>query len=374
MLDEITRPVWAEVDLDNIRFNFEQVKRNIPSERSIMAVVKADAYGHGVIPVARTLVDAGADRLAVALPDEGVELRESGFKLPIQILGEVLPPQYSQLIDYDLIPTVSKMKTARGLNDLAGKNGIIKKIHVKVDTGMGRIGVTPETAVEFILEINQLPSIEVEGLMTHFARADEEDKEYTCQQWKEFNRVIKGLNEAGVEIPIKHAANSAAIIDLPRFALDQVRPGIMLYGLRPSHEVDRDFKLKPALSWKARIVYLKEIEAETGISYGATYITPDRSRIATIPLGYADGYSRLLSNRGEVLVNGRRAPIRGRVCMDQLLVDVTEIEDVKVGDEVVLIGKQGKDEITATEMADLIGTINYEITCGISKRVPRLYR
>lgn len=368
-----TRPVWAEVNLDNIKFNLKQVKKNIPEDTKVMAVVKADAYGHGVIPVAKAALEAGADRLAVALPEEGKELRDNGFKLPIQILGEVLPNQVSILVENDLIPTISKIETVKRLNELAAKKGIIKKIHIKIDTGMGRIGVFPDDAINFIKKVDSYSNIDIEGIMTHFAKADEKDKSYTYKQWERFKSVIDKLKEIDINIPIKQAANSATIIDLPEFSLNMVRPGIMMYGLRPSHEVDESFKLKPALSWKAKIVYLKEVPSGTGISYGATYVTKRKSKIATIPMGYADGFSRLLSNKGEVLVNGKRAPIRGRVCMDQFMVDVTDIEDVNIGDEVVLIGKQGNDELTATEMADLINTINYEITCDITKRVPRVY-
>lgn len=338
-----------------------------------MAVVKADAYGHGVLPVARATIEAGADRLAVALPEEGAELREAGFKVPIQVFGEILPPQASLFIDYDLIPTISKIETAQKINELARKKDIIKKVHLIIDTGMGRIGVFPDKALEFVEKVRILSNLKIEGLMTHFSKADERDKEYTRQQWDKFNFVIQKLEEEGIKIPIKQAANSATIIDLPDMKLDMVRPGIMTYGLRPSHEVDQDFPLKPALSWKAKIVYLKDVPAGYGISYGATYITQKHTKIATIPLGYADGFSRHLSNKGEVLIGGKRAPVTGRVCMDQFMVDVTHIPGVKVGDEVVLIGKQGSEEITATEIADKIGTINYEITCAISKRVPRIY-
>jgi alanine racemase len=239
---------------------------------------------------------------------------------------------------------------------------------------MGRIGVFPDDAINFIKKVNSYDNIDIEGIMTHFAKADEEDKSYTYKQWERFQSVIDKLKEIDIKIPIKQAANSATIIDLPEFALNMVRPGIMMYGLRPSHEVDESFELKPALSWKAKVVYLKEVPPGTGISYGTTYVTKRKAKIATIPMGYADGFSRLLSNKGEVLINGKRAPIRGRVCMDQFMVDVTDIENVKIGDEVVLIGKQGNDELTATEMADLIGTINYEITCDITKRVPRVYK
>lgn len=371
--NKLTRPVWAEVNLDNIKFNIKQVKKNIPEETLVMAVVKADAYGHGVLQVAQAAVKAGADRLAVALPEEGRQLRNSDFKLPIQILGEVLPEQVSLLVEWNLIPTISKMETVKKLDELAAEKGIVKKVHVKVDTGMGRIGIFPDNAVEFIKKVKSFDNIEVEGLMTHFAKADEKDKGYTYNQWEKFQMVIDELKEENIEISIKQAANSATIIDLPHMALNMVRPGIMMYGLRPSHEVDQEFKLKPALSWKAKIVYLKEVPPGTGISYGATYITDEKAQIATIPIGYADGYSRLLSNKGKVLINGQRAPIRGRVCMDQFMVDVSHIDDVKVGDEVVLIGTQGDKEVSATELANIIGTINYEITCDITKRVPRIY-
>jgi len=373
MVENSIRPVWVEVSLDNIRYNLKQVKRNVSQETLIMAVVKADGYGHGAIPVARAAVGAGADRLAVALPVEGKELREAGFDLPIQVMGEVLPQQIPVLIDNDLIPTVSKKETAKELNRLAISKNIKKKIHIKIDTGMGRIGIFPGEAINFIRYVNNLERLKIEGLMTHFAKADEEDKEYTYHQWEKFNYVIRKIEEEEINIPLKQVANSATIIELPQMSLDIVRPGIMIYGLRPSPEVDEDFSLRPVMSFKARILYLKETPGGHGISYGATYITPERRKIATIPVGYADGYPRLLSNRGQVLIHGKRAPIRGRICMDQIMVDVTDIPDVKVEDEVVLIGKQGDEEITATELADLTGTINYEIVCGISKRVPRIY-
>jgi len=373
MKADITRPVWAEIDLDNFSHNIRMIKEHVSQETSIMAVVKADAYGHGSIPVARKALNSGADRLAVAIPEEGIELRKAGFEIPIQIFGEILENQYPLIVDYDLIPTVCKKKTVNGLAKYAKKKNKKVKIHVKIDTGMGRIGVFPEDAVEFIKEVKEYENIEIEGIITHHAKADEKDKEYTYKQWDEFQSIINELEEKEIEIPIKQAANSATIIDLPKMQLDMVRPGIMLYGMRPSHEVQK-FPLKPVLSWKTKIVYLKEVPPGTGISYGATFITEEKRKIATLPLGYADGYFRLLSNKGEVLINGQRAPIRGRVCMDQFMVDVTDVSDVEIGDEVVLIGEQGDDEITATELADLIGTINYEITCSISKRVPRVYK
>ncbi len=373
MKADISRPVWAEINLDNIVHNIKMVKENVSRETSVMAVVKADAYGHGVIQVARKALKAGADRLAVAIPEEGIELRKAGFEIPIQVFGEILEDQWPLLVDYNLIATVCKLETIKGLDKISKKREKITKVHVKIDTGMGRIGVFPEEAVDFIKKAKKFSNIEVEGIITHHAKADEEDKEYTYNQWNKFQKIIDELEKEGIDIPIKQAANSATIIDLPKMALDVVRPGIMMYGMPPSHEV-KDFPLKPVLSWKTKIVYLKELPKGHGISYGATYVTDKKRKIATLPLGYADGYHRVLSNKAEVLINGERAPIRGRICMDQFMVDVTNIDDVEIGDEVVLIGKQGNDEITATELADLAGTINYEITCSISKRVPRVYK
>ena len=373
MNKRVSRPVWVEVDLDHIKYNFNKIKKNVSRETLIMGVVKANAYGHGVNPVAEVLVESGCDRFGVALPEEGKQLREAGFSLPIHVLGEVLPQQLSKIMDYNLIPTISKMETIKQLNMLAQKNGEIKKVHIKIDTGMGRIGVLAENALKFISIINDFSNIKIEGLITHFAKADEKDKQYTLNQWEKFQKVINDLEKEGINIPVKHVANSATIIDLPEMQLDMVRPGIMIYGLKPSAEVN-NIVLKPALNWKAKIVYLKEVPPGTGISYGATYTTSKKAKIATLPLGYADGYTRLFSNKAEIIVNGKRAPVVGNICMDQFMVDVTHIPEVEIGDEVVLIGKQNQQEITADELADIIGTINYEITCQISDRIPRVYR
>lgn len=373
MQNEFKRPVWVEVDLEKIKFNLQQVKARVSGGTLVMAVVKADAYGHGAIRVAKAALEAGADRLAVALPEEGVQLRNADIDVPIHVLGEVLEEQIPFIIEYDLIPTISKLKTAEMLNQLSRHKSVKQKVHLKVDTGMGRIGILPAKIVDFTKKINELSYLEIEGLMTHFAKADEADKEYTRKQWQRFNRVSDELNEVGINIPIRHCANSATIIDLPEMEMDMVREGIMLYGLRPSGKVDQSFKLKPALTWKTRVVYLKEVDKGSGISYGATYVTPGKAKIATLPLGYADGYFRLLSNCAEVLIKGERVPIRGRICMDQFMVEVTQLPGVKVGDEVVLIGKQGKEEITAMELADLANTINYEIVSGITNRVPRVF-
>ena len=376
-----SRPVWVEINLNNIKHNYKLLRKSVPDEVLICPVVKADAYGHGIIPVSRVLQKLGTDRLAVALPGEGKELREAGFKLPIHVLGEVLPSQVSVLIDQDLIPTVCKMNTAEKLQRLAAKHKIKKKVHVKVDTGMGRIGLYPDQAPAFIKKIRSFNNLQLEGLITHFASADEEDKTYTYEQWSSFQELIDLLEDEGIQIPLHHVGNSAVILDLPeKMYLDMLRPGIMLYGLYPSSaakENDRFLtgsSLRPVLSWKARIIYLKEVPPGTPISYGTTYITEKKTKVATIPLGYADGFSRLLSNRGQVLVKGQEAPVIGRVCMDQFMVDVTGIKGVQTGDEVTLIGSQGEKKITADDMAAVTETINYEVVCNISDRIPRVHK
>lgn len=371
-MNDFTRPVWVEINLDNLRFNFRQLKKNISKNTKMMAIVKANAYGHGAMAISRVLVDEGVDRLGVALPEEGVELREAGYSLPIHVLGEILPEQHKLILDYDLIPTISRGETLENLNKMAESKDIRKKVHIKIDTGMGRLGLHPDDAVEFIKYALDLSNIEIEGLMTHFATADEKNKEYTYLQWERFNYVIRQLEEMGIEIPLKHAGNSATLLDLSEYQLNMLRPGIVLYGLLPSEQV-KSIELKPVLSWKARIDFLKEVPSGTPISYGATYVADKKSIIATVPLGYGDGYSRFLSNKGYVLINGQKAAILGRVCMDQFMIDVTEIPDVEVGNELVLIGEQKSNKITATELAELIGTINYEVLCNISLRVPRKY-
>lgn len=373
MIEKITRPVWAEINIENLVFNFQQVKKRLHPSTILMPVIKGDAAGHGAIVIAKVLIENGADRLAVAIPEEGLPLRDSGVKCPIHILGEIAESQSHLLIDYDLTPTVSKLETVKVLNELAVTRKIKKKVHIKIDTGLNRIGITPGNAVNFIEKVLELSNIEIEGLMTHFAKADEINKEFTFLQYNRFIDLIKELEKKEINIPIKHAANSAAIIDLPQMQLDMVRPGCILYGLLPSSEVDQDFPCRRVLDWKAKVVYVKEVPSGTPIGYGGTYVTERNSKLATIPLGFADGYPRQLSNKGEVLIGDSRVPIRGKICMDQLVVDVSCLSDIKVGDEVVLIGKQGDEEITATEIADLAGTANDNVTSTIGKRVPRVY-
>lgn len=367
------RPVWAEVNLNHYAHNIREIKLRYP-ETKVMAVVKADGYGHGAIQVAKAGLQGGAERLAIAIVDEGIELREAGFMVPIQVLGGTLESQLEQVVEYDLIQTVFDLKTVERLSQIGQQKGKQVKVHLKIDTGMGRVGIRPEEAGEVAQAITNLPNIELEGLMTHFATADEEDKRYTMFQVEGYWLALANIEDQGIQIPIKHVANSAALIDLPEVKFDLIRPGIISYGLWPSEEVDHSLNVKHVMEWKAKIVHLKEVDEGTGISYGKTFVAKKKTRVATLPLGYADGYSRHLSNKGQVLVNGQRAPIIGRVCMDQCMIDVTQIEgELNIGDEVVLIGCQGDDFISAEEMASWIGTINYEVVCAVSKRVPRVY-
>lgn len=366
------RPVWAEINLDNYRHNIKVIKKRYPDTK-VMAVVKADGYGHGAVQVAEAALRGGAERLAIAIVDEGIELRQAGFEVPIQILGGTGEEQLEQVVDYDLIQTVFELEIVKKLSKIAGQKDKKVKVHLKVDTGMGRVGVRPEEAAEMAEAILKIPNIELEGLMTHFATADEEDKSYTMQQAQGYRLALKEIEEKGIDIPVKHVANSATLIDLPDLKYDMIRPGIISYGLWPSDQVSHQIDVKPVMEWKAEVIYVKEVPAGTGISYGKTYVTEEKTKVATLPLGYADGYSRHLSNKGQVLIKGQRADVIGRVCMDQFMVDVSHIDDINVGDEVVLLGKQGDDFISAEEMAEWIGTINYEVVCDVSKRVPRYY-
>ncbi|WP_027356504.1 alanine racemase [Desulfofundulus thermocisternus] len=367
------RPVWAEVNLGAIAHNIREIRKLIQPGTKLMAVVKADAYGHGAIPVARVALASGAQYLAVAILDEALALRREGITAPILILGYTPPEQACILVEYDLTQTVFSLEVARAISAAAETAGKIVRVHIKVDTGMGRIGVFPDEAPEFAEAISRLPGIFIEGVYTHMACADERDKTYTYWQFRRFKEALAGIKARGLTIPLKHVANSATTLDLPEMHLDMVRTGIIMYGLWPSSEVRRVIDLKPAMQLKARVAYIKRVPAGTSISYGRKFTTNSPSIIATLPLGYADGWSRLLSNKAEVLIHGQRAPLVGRVCMDQCMVDVTRIPGVQPGDEVVLFGVQGEQFLPVEEVASHIGTINYEMVCMISKRVPRIY-
>lgn len=367
------RPTWVEVDLDRIGHNVQGLKAQA-GDAKFMAVVKANGYGHGAAQVATIALAAGAEWLGVAILEEGLELRRAGLTAPILIFGYIPPSQADMVLLYDLRPTVYHVEVARACAQWA--RALMRKVpvHIKIDTGMGRVGVKPEEAVAFVREVASIPGVEVEGVYTHLAAADEPENEFTGQQAEIFQGVLADLRRANLLPPMRHAANSAGLMLHPGVRYDMVRAGISLYGLPPAPDIPWPVELQPALSWKTRISYLKTLRADSPVSYGCTYRTRGDETIATIPVGYADGLSRNLSNRGQVLVGGVRCPIVGRVCMDQTMVRLPSGLQASVGDEVVLIGQQGEDEIAATEMAQWLGTINYEVVCAISPRVPRLYR
>lgn len=370
------RPTWAEINLDNLRHNIMEIKRITSSATRLCAIVKADGYGHGAVEVAREALACGVSYLGVAFLDEAVELRENGITSPILILGFTPENLFDRILEYNITQTVYNFNSAVTLSEYALKRNKKAKVHIKIDTGMSRIGFCPETCTtaEF-KKLILLQGLEIEGIFTHFARADERDRSCTNGQFHIFTEVVNAIEESGYKIPIKHVANSAGILQYPETYLDMVRPGIILYGLYPSGEVTKNLiSLKPVMSLKTRVSNVKVLPKGRAISYGGTFITQRQSVVATLPVGYADGYSRLLSSKAHVLIKGQRAPVVGRICMDQCMVDVTDVRgSVSIGDEAVLIGDDGNHRISAEEIAKLTGTINYEVVCGISKRVPRVY-
>lgn len=366
------RPTAALIDLGALEHNFREVARRAEG-RAVLAVVKAQAYGHGALPVARRLDSLGAGMFGVALVEEGQELRESGIRTPILVMGALFPEQAETVAALQLTPVVYTTAVARALSRAAKKQNRNIPLHVKIDTGMGRVGVPPEDALAFIAELQALDNIVVQGLMTHFADADLRNKDYASQQIDRFSDIITTLEARHLSVPLRHAANSAAVLDFHRAFFTMVRPGLMLYGYNPLEAGAAPAELRPVMTLATRIAFLKKVPAGTFISYGRTFVTKRESLIATIPIGYADGYSRGLSNKGVVLVRGMRAPVVGRVCMDMCMIDVTDIPGAAEGDQVVLIGAQGGDRITADDIALKTGTIAYEVLCGISSRVPRIY-
>lgn len=373
---ETLRPrVVAEVNLNAIKHNYEQIRGKVPHEVEIMAIVKADAYGHGSVEVAKLLQEQGVNRFAVAIAKEGEELRENGITSPILVLGYTPRADIGALIENNLTQTVFSYEMAKTLSDEAGRLGKTVNIHIKVDTGMGRIGfLSSPQSIEEVKMIASLPNLNMEGIFTHFSTADEEDRAYTYKQWHIFEGFLNELREVGIELPIIHAANSAAIMCHSYADLNVVRPGIILYGYYPSGYLKgKILDLIPAMTLKTQVVHVKELPEGHYVGYGRTHQTHHKTKVATIPVGYADGFSRRLGNVGRVLIRGQYAPIIGNICMDQFMVDVSDIEGVSVEDEVVLFGKQGDNEISVEEIADSLGTINYEIICMIGKRVPRVY-
>lgn len=374
------RPAWIEVDLDIIDSNIRAVRRRLQPGTKFMAVVKGNGYGCGAVVPAKQAVASGCEYLAVAVLDEALELRHAGIKTPILVLGYTSPEQSEDLVANDITQTVYLPGAAEAISRAAVKLGKTAKVHVKVDTGMGRIGLSGEAAVvAFVRQLNRLPGLEVEGVFTHFAAAEMEeegDREYTGQQLAAFTRMVEALAAAGLSVPLRHASNSAAIFTFPQSHFDMVRCGAGVFGITITDSINREYGLRPVLALKASVTYSKTLPPGECISYGRTYITEKDTAVVTLPIGYADGYSRMLSNRGEVLVGGRRAPIIGLICMDQFMVDVSRVGvPVQVGDEAVLIGNQGGETITADDLAACIkpGSLDLEITCLLSLRLPRLY-
>ena len=368
--------VCAHIDLDAVLYNAESIHKHMDPNAKIMAVIKTDGYGHGAVEIARELEKLDyIYGYGVATVEEGIILRKKGMQKPILILGYVFREHYYDVVKYDIAPAVFTIDMARDLSNAAMIADKTCKIHLAVDTGMGRIGyqVTEESAKE-MEQISKLPNIIVEGIFTHFSRADEKDPTNTYEQIEKFHTMIELLEQRGLTIPIKHCSNSAGIIEFPEVNMDIVRAGIILYGMWPSDEVSKvKIPLKPVLTLISHVAYVKTLEAQRPVSYGGTYVTTKDTVVATIPVGYGDGYCRGLSNKGYVLIHGKKAKIIGKVCMDQFMVDVTEIPDVKVGDKVTLIGKNGDLEITFEEIGELSGRFNYEFACDLGKRIPRVY-
>ena len=373
-MKKILRPAWAEIDLDAIAYNTRNIKKLI-GDKDLIAVVKANCYGHGVIDIIPTLLENGVSRFAVAMISEALEIRDNKITAPVMILG--FTPLYlvEELINNNIEQTVYDLDYAKELSKIALTLNKKAKIHIAIDTGMGRIGFLPnEKSIDNITEICSLEGIEVIGIFTHFSTSDEKDKEYSHEQFTKMLSVMDTLKKRGIDIPLKHVANSGAIIDLPDTYLDAVRAGIILYGYYPSDEIDKNnLALKPALTLKATITNVKTLEKDMYVSYGRTFKTSNETIVATIPVGYADGYLRKLAENGKVIIKGEFAPIIGRICMDQFMIDVTNIPEVKIGDEVILLGEKNGLKYNADDMAKKLDTINYEVTCMLKSRLPRVY-
>lgn len=368
--------VCARIDLDAIEYNMERMHENIDASTQMIAVIKCDGYGHGAAPIARLLEQKEyVWGFATASLEEGVAIRRAGIRKPILVLGAIFPEQREAMIRNEIRMACYTEEMARETSELAKKLGKKAYIHIKLDTGMSRIGfLVNEESVQSIERIAALPGLELEGLFTHFARSDEKEKSYTDRQMERYLWMRNTLAERGVSFPLCHCSNSAGIIDVREANLDLVRAGISLYGMYPSEEVEKaKVPLKPALELVSHVAHVKWVEAGTPVSYGGTFVTDRRTKIATVPVGYGDGYPRSLSNKGYVLIHGQRAPILGRVCMDQFMIDVTEIDNVAYGDKIVLIGKDGEESLPVEILSDLSGRFNYEFVCDLGMRIPREY-
>ena len=366
--------IEADIDLSAIRKNMMTMKQCIPDGKKMLAVIKANAYGHGAIQVADTLNDL-TDYYGVACIDEAIELRNAGINKPILIVGESDESLFYEIVKYDITQTVFTVRQAEALSRVAGQIGKKGKLHIKIDTGMNRIGFAcKEESISDIVAISKLPGLDMEGIFTHYYKADECDKSVADRQLEDYTRMIKWLEQAGVTFSIRHISNSAGIMEMPNDAYDMVRSGIATYGLYPSEEMDKKACiLYPAMELKSHVTYIKTVKSGETIGYGGTYRLPEDKRIATVGVGYADDYPRALSNQGRMLVRGQYAPIVGRVCMDQTMIDVSHISDVEEGDEVVLVGNQGRNRISVEELAGMSASFNYEFVCGVNRRVPRVF-
>ena len=372
MKTKITAPTWAEINLDNIEFNLNNIKKLLNEDTKVCAVLKANAYGHGSVQVAQFLENKNVDYFAVARLEEAIELRQNDIKTPILCLGFVPEESLEFAIKNNIVLTIYSLEMAEKLNTISEKIGIKACIHIKIDTGMSRIGFkVNDESIEKIFEISNLENISIEGIYTHFAKADEVDKEFTNNQVERFKFITEAIENRGLNIPIKHVSNSAAIMDLPNLNFNMVRCGVVLYGYYPSDEVIKErLPLKPAMTLKTKISHIKELEECTGISYGLTYKTNSTEKIVTIPIGYADGFTRMQKNP-KVSINGETFDIVGRICMDQCMVKIDKDKDIKIGDEVIIFGEGNR---SIEDIAKDLGTINYEIVCMVSRRVDRVYK
>ncbi len=359
---------WAEINLDNIIFNYNNIKEKSKCKR-VMAVIKADAYGHGAVEVAKTLEEQGCDYFAIATVDEGIQLRENGVKSNILVLGYVGMENHKEALLNNLMISVSDIESAEHMNKIAKENGAVAKVHIKLDTGMTRFGFDYKTASNEVLEVSKLENLNIVGIYTHFSSADEYDKSYTEKQFENFNDVVDCLENSGLKIPLKHVSNSAATLMYPEMHLDIVRCGIALYGCYPSDEVSKEVELKPSMILKTKVIRIREVEKDVSVSYGRKYTTDDKKVIGTISIGYADGFTRLLFDKANVVLNKQMVKVIGKICMDSCMIDVTNIQNVKVEDEVEIFG----DVISVEDVANQMGTINYEILCMVAKRVPRIF-
>lgn len=367
--------VQANIDLEAIRSNISQVKSRLRKDTKLMVIVKADAYGHGAVAVSKALENGMVDAFGVAIIEEAIELRNAGITKPILILGYTPKEQFDLVVSHDVMQTVYQYEMVKDLASEAVRQGKTAKIHIKIDTGMSRLGfIDSIDSLNVIKKISTLEGIYIDGIFSHFAKADETDRSSTKEQIKRFDEFYKLLKDEGINIPIRHMSNSAGMIEYPEAEYDMVRCGILTYGIYPSEDVNHNsMNLIPAMELKSHVIYIKEVPAGTGISYGSTYITERKTKVATIPVGYADGYSRNMSNIGKVIIRGRYAPIIGRICMDYFMVDVTDIEDVSQGDVVTLLGREGECDISVEKLAHWFHSFPYEIICTVGKRIPRVY-